>query len=45
MRSTLSHSEIAVKILEDIHPKINHIMESDAIIMQVRGIVLKVSNH
>ena len=45
MGSTLPHSEMAVKILEDVHPKINHIMESDAIATQVRGIALKVSNH
>ena len=43
--STLPHSETTVEVLEDIHPKINHIMESDAIVTQVRGIALKVSNY
>ena len=45
VRSTLPHSEMIVEVLEDIHPKINHIMESDAIATQVHDIALKVSNH
>ena len=43
--STLPHSETAVATIDDVHPKINHILESDAIATQVRGIALKVSKH
>ena len=43
--STLPHSETTVKVIEDIHPRINHIMESEAIATQVRNITLKVSNY
>ncbi|GBB91541.1 hypothetical protein RclHR1_01890015 [Rhizophagus clarus] len=39
--STLSHSETSIEVLEDIHPKINHILENNAIATQVRAIALK----
>ncbi len=44
MGSTLPHSETAVEVLEDVYLKINHIMKSNAIAMQVRSIALKVSS-
>ncbi len=44
MGLTLPYSEMAVKILEDVHSKINHIMESDAIATQIHDIALKVSS-
>lgn len=43
--SILSHSETTVEVLEDVHPKINSILEKNAIATQVRGIALKVSNY
>ena len=43
--SILPHSETTVEVLEDIHPKINYILESNAVATQVRGIALKVNSH
>ena len=42
-RSILPHLETTIKVLEDVHPKINYILEKNAIATQIRGIALKVS--
>ncbi|CAG8499034.1 10749_t:CDS:2 [Rhizophagus irregularis] len=39
---TLPHSETTIAVLDDVHQKINHIRENDAIATQVRGIALKI---
>ncbi|CAG8818186.1 4463_t:CDS:1, partial [Gigaspora rosea] len=39
--SILPHSSTSIETLEDIHPKINYILENDAVATQVRGIALK----
>ncbi|CAI2195895.1 3727_t:CDS:2, partial [Funneliformis geosporum] len=41
-RSTLPHSEMTVKVIENIHPRINHIIKSEAIATQICCIALKV---
>ncbi|CAB4439255.1 unnamed protein product [Rhizophagus irregularis] len=40
--STLLYSEKSIEVLEDIHPKINYILENNVIATQVRAIALKV---
>ncbi|CAB4377366.1 uncharacterized protein OCT59_025812 [Rhizophagus irregularis] len=40
--SALLYSKISIKVLEDIHPKINYILENNVIATQVRAIALKV---
>ncbi|CAI2166108.1 17729_t:CDS:10 [Funneliformis geosporum] len=40
--SILPHSETTIEVLEDVYPKINYILEKNAIATQVRDIALKV---
>lgn len=42
--STLLYSETSIEVPEDIHPKINYILENNVIATQVRAIALKVSH-
>ncbi|CAJ0768318.1 19931_t:CDS:2, partial [Entrophospora sp. SA101] len=40
--STLPHDETTISSIDDIHPKINYILQNDAVATQVRAIALKV---
>ncbi|KAF0501634.1 hypothetical protein F8M41_019958 [Gigaspora margarita] len=40
--STLPYSSTSIETLENIYPKINYIFENIAVVIQVRGIVLKI---
>jgi hypothetical protein len=42
--STLPHDETAISSIDDIHPKINYVLQNDAVATQVRAIALKVSD-
>ncbi|CAJ0767631.1 10340_t:CDS:2, partial [Entrophospora sp. SA101] len=43
--STLPHDETTISSIDDIHPKINYILQNDAVATQVRAIALKVSDE